>query len=830
MKKLNFLFLLTTFFLIAEILAAQSFSYKDKTAPIDKRVNDLLSIMTLEEKIDLLGGTGFATKPNLRLGIPELRMSDGPVGVRWGNATAFPVSIAMAATWNPEAVNTVGGAIARELLGKGRNVILGPCVNIARIPQGGRNFESFGEDPYLTSRMTVAYIEGVQKNGAAATVKHFAANNQEYERMYVDTWVSKRALNEIYLPAFKAAVTEADVLCVMCAYNKINGTFAAENDYLLNQKLKKEWGFKGLVMSDWGAVHSSLPTAKGSLDLEMPTGAYMNTSTLMDAVKKGELPESKIDDKVRRILTVIFNLGLFDKEIKEDDTLVNSKENRGIAYKTSLESIVLLKNNGGILPMKQNEIKTLAVIGPNANVARTGGGGSAQVSPIDPVSPLEGLKNKLNKNIRIEYAQGVIMDGDEEGIAGKYLFADNSLKKNGLSAEYFDNMNFEGTPGIKRIDKEINFRWHGESPDPKIDNDKFSARWTGYLKAPKTGVYTISITSDDGSRIYLNNKLMLENWTDHSMESRSFKITLEKGKVYPVKIEFYENGGDAGVILGWRLPGENLLDQAVQTAKNADYVLLFAGDSPNVETEGKDRDDLVLPNEQNLLIQKVAEVNKNVVVVLQTGSPVEMDKWIDNVKGVVETWFPGTEGGNAIADVLIGNYNPSGKLPVTFPKKWKDCSAFDSYKKYEARTYYADDIYVGYRHFDKYNIEPLFPFGFGLSYTTFSYSDIKVNQDGDNYTATFELKNTGSVKGEETVQLYVSAVNSKIDRPVKELKAFKKILLEPGESKTVELIIDKNSFAYFDEQSDSWKIEAGKYKILVGSSSRDLPLEAEIDL
>ncbi|MFA3783896.1 glycoside hydrolase family 3 C-terminal domain-containing protein [Melioribacteraceae bacterium 4301-Me] len=830
MRKKDFLFLFAAFLLTTEMLVAQNLPYKDKTMSVDKRVEDLLGRMTLEEKIDLLGGTGFATKPNDRLGIPELKMSDGPVGVRWGNSTAFPVSIAMAATWNQEIVKEVAKGIAHELIGKGRNVILGPCVNIARIPQGGRNFESFGEDPYLTSRITVAYIKGIQENGAAATVKHFAANNQEYERLYIDTWVSKRALNEIYFPAFKAAVTEADVLCVMCAYNKVNGRFAAENDYLLDEKLKKEWGFKGLVMSDWGAVHSSLPTANGALDLEMPTGKYMNKSTLLDAVKNGELPESKINEKVRRILTVIFKLGLFDKEIKPDESMINSKENREIAYKTSLESIVLLKNTDGILPLKQHNIKTLAVIGPNANKARTGGGGSALVSPINPVSPLEGLKNKINKKIKIEFAQGVVMEGDEEGISSKYFFTDSSMRKNGLNAEYYNNMNLSGVPKLERVDDEINFKWHGGSPDSLIEKDNFSVRWTGFLKAPKSGKYTITVTSDDGSRVFFNNELMINDWNDHAFESRSFEVTLEEEKLYPIKVEFYENGGDAGIILGWRLPGENLLQQAVQIAKNADCALLFVGDSYNIETEGKDRDNIELPYNQDLLIQKVAEVNKNVIVVLETGSPVVMDKWIDKVKAVVEAWFPGTEGGNAIADVLLGNYNPSGKLPITFPKKWEDCSAFNSYKKYEARTYYADDIYVGYRHFDKYNIEPLFPFGFGLSYTTFSYSNIKLNKNENNITVTFELKNTGNLQGEEIAQLYISPINPKLDRPVKELKAFKKISLQPGESKVVEMTIDKNSFAYFDEKSDSWKIDPGKYKILIGSSSRNLPLEVDVDL
>ncbi|MEJ5352028.1 MAG: glycoside hydrolase family 3 N-terminal domain-containing protein [Melioribacteraceae bacterium] len=461
------------------ILAQAKFPYQDINLPIERRVEDLLSRMNLNEKIDLLGGTGFATKPIPRLGIPELRMTDGPVGVRWNPSTAFPASIAMAATWEPNLISKIGSAIAREVKGKGRHVILGPCVNIVRLPTWGRNFETFGEDPFLTSRMTVEYIKGVQKEGVAATVKHFAANNQEHERMFVDVMVSERALNEIYFPAFKSAVTEADVLCVMCAYNKVNQYFASENNYLLIEKLKKEWGFKGLVMNDWGAVHSSIPTANGGLDLEMPYGTFLNKENLLPANENGELSIEKIDDKVRRILTVIFKLGLFDTpEWKENLSLINSPENRKAAYETSLASIVLLKNEKNILPLNKDKIKSIAVIGPSAKIARTGGGGSAYVTPINPVSPLDALKNKLPKNIKINFEPGVLLEGDTQGIPSEFLFTDESQKTNGLNAEYFDNINLSGEPKVKRIDKNISFNWADGKPANELDANNFSVRWT----------------------------------------------------------------------------------------------------------------------------------------------------------------------------------------------------------------------------------------------------------------------------------------------------------------------------------------------------------------
>jgi beta-glucosidase len=824
MKNL-FLFL----FVSIICLAQENIPYKDKTLPVESRVDDLLKRMTLDEKIDLLGGTGFATKKNDRLGIPELRMTDGPVGARWGNSTAFPVSIASAATWNPEYAGEVGSAIGRETKGHGRHVILGPCVNIARLPMGGRNFESYGEDPFLASRMAVAYIKGVQKEDVAATVKHFAVNNQEYERGFTDVLISNRALNEIYLPTFKAAVTEADVLCVMCSYNKVNLHFASENDYLLKEKLKKEWGFKNLVMSDWGAVHSSIPVANGGLDLEMPTGRFLNKETLQGAIDSGTIPLATIEDKVKRILTVIFKLGLFDNPVREENkSLINSSENKKVALETSEASIVLLKNDQNILPLDKNNIRTVAVIGPSAAEAKTGGGGSAFVTAIDPVAPLAGLKDKLPSNIKIEYAKGVEFDEQIKQIESGNLFTDSTQKKNGLNAEYFDNINLSGTPKYKQIDKEINFKWEENGPSNGIGKVNYSVRWTGFLKAQTSGEVVLNIMTDDGARLWIDGKLVFEDWTRHAATKQSVVVKMEEGKLYKIKMEYFQDLGGATAILGWKSGKENLLTDAVELAKKSDCVLLFVGNSSNVETEGRDRDNLILPQGQDELISKVAEANKNVVVVLTSGSPVLMDNWINKVKGVVEMWFAGSQGGNAIADVLLGNYNPSGKLPVTFPKRWEDCSAYPTYKKLEAREYYSDDIYVGYRYFDKNNIEPLFPFGYGLSYTTFEYSNLSVSKSGDGFEVKFEIKNTGKIKGGEAAQLYISSNNASVDHPVKELKGFSKIVLNQGESAEIKLNLNRDDFAYFSEELNSWKVDEGTYGILIGSSSRDIKLNTTV--
>jgi beta-glucosidase len=811
--------------------AQNNFPYKNPKLPVQKRVDDLVKRMTLEEKIDLLSGTGFATKPIERLGIPELRMSDGPMGVRWGEATAFPSGIALAATWNPNQTLEVGKAISRELQAKDRHVILGPCVNIARLPQGGRNFESYGEDPFLAKNMTVNYIKGVQQEGAAATVKHFAVNNQEYKRETVDVLIGERALNEIYLPAFKAAVIDADVLCVMSAYNKLNGKYCSENDQLLIDKLKKEWNFKGLIMSDWGAVHSTIPTIKNGLDLEMPDGKFLNRKTLLDEAKNDDVLAAKIDDKVKRILTVIFKLGLFDKKTKENLALIDTDENRNIAYKTSLESIVLLKNENNILPLKTEIIKTVAVIGPSADIARTGGGGSSYVNAIKPVSALQGLQSRLGNKVQIKYAEGIKLEQDANLIPSKYLFTDASLSQHGLSAEYFNNPEMKEIPSVTRIDTSINFTWDAKGPTEKIGPDNFSARWTGVLKVPVSGAYVLSVSSDDGSRLYIDDQLLIDNWGQHAMLAANTRLRFNANQTYKVKIEYSQYGGGAGMRFGWTLPNEDPAKVAVETAKNSDLVLLFVGTNSATESESIDREDLYLPSDQDELIMKIAEANPNVVVVIQAGSPIVMNRWIEKVKGVVDAWFPGTEGGNAIADVLIGNYNPSGKIPITFPKRWEDCSAFKTYKMEEQITRYDDGIFVGYRHFDKNNIEPLYPFGYGLSFTTFEYSNLSISSKAKNsFEVSFTIKNTGKVDGAEVTQLYVGQQNPKVERAAKELKGFKRVDLKAGESLKVKLLLKDEDFAYYDESIHGWKVDPGKYDVMIGASSRDLKLKQLVDI
>jgi len=810
-----------------------SFPYFDKTLSIEERVEDLLKRMTLEEKIEMLGGTGFETKVIERLGIPPLNMADGPLGVRWDNSTALPSGILLGATWNPEIVTEFGKVLATETKAKGRHVILAPCVNIARIPVGGRNFESFGEDPFLTSRITVNYIKGVQNENVVATVKHFAANNQEHQRDFVNTIVEERTLNEIYFPAFKSAVEEANVLAVMCAYNKLNGPYCSENDYLLVDVLKNKWKFNGLVMSDWGAVHSSIPVFNSGMDLEMPTGKYLNADSLFQKIKSGELSELKLDDKVRRILRVMFTIGLFDG-YQYDSTKVNTDKHKQVALNIAKDGIVLLKNENSILPLDLNNIKSIAVIGPNSKVAITGGGGSSMVVPFKSVSPLEALQNKIGDKVKINFTQGSMIDGDTNPIDPRFLFTDKDEKENGFKGEYFTNMNLEGEPARLNVDKSISFMWNDKGPFENFQKDNFSVRWIGYLKPDKSDKYTFDISSDDGVRLYIDDKLIINDWNDHAVLTNSYTMELNAGQLYKIKLEYYEKGGGAIIKFGWRKPNDQLISDAITAAKNSDIAIVFAGTNANYESEGFDRKDLVLPNEQDDLIKRVAEANPNTIVVLTTGSPVLMDDWLNNVDGLIEAWFAGEQAGSAIVEVLLGETNPSGKLPMTFPKRWEDCSAFDSYKKLDGTTIYEDGIYVGYRHFEKNNIKPLFPFGFGLSYTTFKYNDLKlsskdINQN-DNLLVKLSVKNTGNVNGSEVVQLYIKDIQSSIDRPVKELKGFKKVNLNPGEEKVVEFTIDQKALSFFDSKTKEWIAESGEFEILIGSSSQDIRLKEKFIL
>ena len=703
-------------------------------ASTEQRVQDLLSRMTLEEKATMLSGSSWMdSAPISRLGIPAIKMADGPMGIRnWTgpsavtnaegtrttiNSTAFPAGIAIAAAWDPELAREEGKALGAEVAAIGRDMILGPTVNIQRAPLWGRNFEGFGEDPYLTGRLGVSYIEGVQSQGVIATVKHFVANNEEFERHRIDVAVDDRALHEIYYPAFKAAIQEANVWSVMSAYNKVNGVYCAENP-LLKSTLEKAWKFQGFIVSDWGSTYSTAATVNAGMSIEMPggppmqtwllrpetkksgnDGGYLTPEKILPLVKSGAIPEANLDDNVRRILRILVESGLIDHPHTRTGS-IDTPAQRAVARKGAEEGLVLLKNSGNLLPLQAGSLHSIAVIGPNAAIDRSGGGGSSLVHSSLLVAPLDAIKEHAG-SIDVRYALGVAMPGE----------------------------------------------------DPTQDTPE----------ARKT-----------------------------------------------------------------------LRDAAVAAAKSSNVALVFVGYSSKFETEGKDRETMDLPDGQDELIQAVAAANSKTIVVFNAGDPVTLTRWIDQVPAVIDAFYGGEEAGHAIASALFGDINPSGKLPFTFIKALKDSPSYGNYPGENLHVNYAEGIYVGYRYFDKHvTVAPLYPFGYGLSYTSFEYSALKLPKtyNGQNpLEASVTVRNSGSRQGAEIVQLYIADPHASVDRPVKELKGFRRVVLAPGESKTVTFALDSQALSFYSTAQKQWIAEPGRFDVLIGASSRDIRQKGSFEL
>jgi beta-glucosidase len=821
---------------------------------LDIKVEALVKKMTLEEKVSLVSGIdNWRTRNINRLGIPSIKVTDGPHGCRTASdanpnetipATCFPTGVGLAATWNTELMGRVGAAVGAETRERGCTVILGPCVNIHRQPLGGRNFESYSEDSYLSARMAVAFIKGVQEQGVGASVKHFALNNQEFERMTISSEAGERAMREIYFPSFEKAVLEAETLTVMCSYPRVNGVYSSENRWLLTDLLKQEWGFEGLVVSDWFAVHSTAPSANSGLDLEMPGPALWFGDKLSKAVKKGEVAEKQIDDMVGRILGVMQRAGVLDEKRTAASKIKSLPAHEKLALEAAEESITLLKNERNVLPLKKT-IKSVAVIGPNAAKASIQGGGSAGVTPFYTVAPLEALKNKLGDKVKITYELGCPSNLFTLPLNAEYLAAGDKNNEPGLLGEYFNNNDLSGRPAGTKIETRFRQRWGSDAPPFRDIKDEFSVRWTGNFKASTTGLYKFGIATEGWCRIYIGKKLVCSNWGENTVfdfmpsSEKTGDITMEAGRSYPIKIEFCRNPAMSSVMrslrIGCNVPvPADLAERAAAAAKNADAAIIFTGLTDEYESEGFDRKTMDLPKGQAELIQKVAKANPNTIVVLNNGSPVSMASWINKIPAIIEAYFPGQECGNAIADILFGDVNPSGKLPDTFPARYEDNPAFINYPGEAGKVLYGEGIYVGYRYYDAKKLEPLFPFGHGLSYTTFKYSNLKVTPEkvkGDEkITVTMDVKNTGKRPGKEVVQLYISDIKARVARPPKELKAFSKVNLETGEAQTVTFTLDKQALSFWDAATHQWEAEPGVFEVEVGSSSRDIRLKKTFEL
>lgn len=789
---------------------------------IEQRVKECLAKMSTEEKIDLIGGVkGFYIRELPQFGLPELKMSDGPLGVRnYGPTTAYPAGTTLASTWDPELAKQFGAAMGRDARARGVHILLGPGVNLSRVPQCGRNFEYFGEDPLLAGQLGAKVIQGIQSKGVVATIKHYAANEHESDRNLDSSEVDERTLRELYLKPFEIGVKEGGVWAVMCSYNLLNGTYASENDWLLNQVLRKDWDFPGIVMSDWGAVHSALGPAKYGLDLEMPGPDYMNRKNLLPALKDGTLTIDKIDEKVTRILRMAFAME-FDKRAQEDKSIAkDDPANAAVAEKIAREGTVLLKNSRNLLPLDPNKKQTIVVVGPNAVATPSGGGGSSWTTPTKMLNFLDALRKEVGPKTKIVYSP------IQEAVASKvfkyagYFQADGTP---GLKAEYFKGTELEGQPVETKTETSIDLRWENKT--------QFSVRWTGNLKVPKTGDYIIVSRVDDGVRVWLGRRRVINEWHDQAVDTRMVQVRLKKDEVVPVKVEYYQRDGEAearfGIISVDEVATAGIAEPVL---KSADAVIACVGFTGNTEAEGFDRP-FQIPFFEESMLKHLVAINPNVIVINNSGAGVDMSTWVDRASAVIQAWYPGQNGSRAIAQIVTGKVNPSGKLPTTFPRKLADTYYADAYPPVNHKIVYKEGLLIGYRWFDTKNVEPLFPFGHGLSYTTFKISGAQAKRNGTkDVVVSAKVTNTGSRDGDEVVQVYVQPLGSAVERAKQELRGYKRVSVKKGASANVQIRFDLASLSYWSVAKHAWVLEPGRYQVLVGNSSRSLATAGVIEV
>jgi len=818
-------------FLLLSVLPVVCQTAQPAQADVEARVDSLLKQFSLEEKVDLIGGVDdFYIREIQHIHLPRLKMSDGPVGVRnYGPSTAVG-GVALAAAWDPELAQRVGTIFGEDARARGVHFLLGPGVNIYRAPLNGRSFEYFGEDPFLAARTAVAYIRGVQSQGVSATVKHFMGNNSEFDRHNLDSIIDERTMREIYLPAFEAAVKEAQVGAVMDSYNLTNGVHLTQNGYFNTDLAKKEWGFKGIMMSDWDATYDGVAAANGGLDLEMPSPKFMNRATLLPAIRSGKVSEATIDDKVRRILRTAIQFGWMDREQTDSSVPRFNAEGRQVALAVARAGMVLLKNDGNLLPLDKGRIKSIAVIGPGAYPAQPVGGGSAAVQPFAAPSFLEGIANYLGSGAKVYYATGV---PTLEAIAGQTHFTTEANGgRAGLKAEFFDNSNLSGKPAIERIEKKPSY---GPGTTEGMAVNDLSIRWTGYFTPRTPGDYLVFVQGpgeNGGYRLYVDKKLVIDDWTQAYAFLRQVKMPLQSGP-HQVELDYFlrRGWGKMKVNFGIARPEDLVSAEAKAVAAHADAVVLAVGFDQDIEGESADRM-FALPPGQDELINQIAAINKNTVVAVISGGGVDMNAWLDHVPALFQAWFSGQEGGTALAQLLFGDYSPSGKLPATFERRWEDNPAHDTYypKGGDRKVAYTEGVFIGYRGYEKSGVKPLFPFGYGLSYTTFAYGNLSVSPpsaSGD-VEVRFEVSNTGNRAGAEIAQVYVGDRHASIPRPAKELKGFAKVSLSPGETKQVTVSLDRRAFAYYDVKKHDWTVDPGDFDLYVGRSSAQIELTGKV--
>jgi beta-glucosidase len=789
------------------------------------KVDRALALMSTADKLKLLGGNGMFTFAVPSSELPAIKMSDGPVGVRtWGTSTAYPAGISLAATWDPEMARKEGAALAADARLRGVSILLAPGVNIYRAPMNGRNFEYLGEDPFLAGRMAVGYIQGVQGGGVSATVKHFVANNSEFDRHNTNAVIDERTLHEIYLPAFEAAIRDAHVSALMDSYNLVNGQHMTQNGALNIGVLRDEWHFDGVVMSDWSATYDGVAAVNGGLDLEMPKAKFMTPEVLQAALSSHKLSMATVDAHVRRILLLSARYGLLGTAgLSGNDHPDELPDSRAVAYKAAAEGIVLLKNDGS-LPIHPSSVKSVAVIGPNVEPPAFGGGGSSRTTAYATPTFVESLQKTLGPDVRVKYSPGMMSVNE---ICAATHFED------GLEQAAYVGGDFSGTAQKTHISNLNN--WVSSFRIGGGPGGKKAYRWKGTYAAAEAGDYLVLVTAHgrDSFTLTFDGKTVLDHASSEGVSPQSVVLPLQRGQRVSLQLDYVQQGKTNNAGLGIRPVRELVLAEATSMARTADMAIVNVGMSESYESEAFDRPWEMLPG-QNELVEAVLAANPRTAVVLNSGGGLDIASWVDRVPVLLHGWYGGEEGEHALADVLTGRVSPSGKLPISFERSLADNPSTKNYypKDKTVDVPYSEGIFVGYRNFDRSSTKALFPFGFGLSYTTFAMDHLSVqDHGGGSVEVDFDVRNTGKVVGDEIAQVYVSEQNAPLPRPVKELKGFRRVHLAPGEKVHVSVLLDSRSFSYWDVTTHDWKRDAGgRFKVLVGNSSLDLPLELELTL
>ncbi|WP_394173624.1 glycoside hydrolase family 3 C-terminal domain-containing protein [Thalassotalea litorea] len=817
-------------------------SYPNKQArlaDVESNVETLLQQLTLEEKISLVHASGkFHIDAIERLHIPELWLSDGPHGVRhqieryswdsagWDNdhSTYLPHLTSVAASWDPAMATLHGNVLGAEARERGKDIILGPGINLARLPLYGRNFEYMGEDPFLAASLVVPEVKAIQSHDVAANAKHYALNTQELNRIGVNAKPDERTLREVYLPAFEAAVKEGGVYSIMGAYNEFRGTNANQSKHLVMDILKGEWGFDGVLLTDWNVDINTYDAAVNGLDLEMGTNVdsyddYFLAKPFQNMIEEGKIDESVLDDKVRRVLRLMQRVGLFD-----DNRLAgsrNTKEHQQAARTIGANGVVLLKNQDNILPLDKSKLNNVLVLGPNTDKKHGQGGGSSEVKSLYEVTPLEGLKNALGEGVNIQ-----VMRARSSALAP-------------IAADYIASRHWTGTPAwtvayYKDAERNelVSENWIVNSEYKAKNAEQTYVTMKAQVKPLQSGIHNLNLEVAGDIDIAINGDSVITESTGADKQSFTAEAELIAGTEYEFTINY---SGSGEYVLGWDAPGSLFAseEEYLAAAKNADAVIYFGGLSHGDDREAIDRPDMKLPNSQDEIIRKLLSANPDTLVFLVAGSAVEMP-WEQDAKAIVWGWYGGQEAGNAFADVIFGDVNPGAKMPMVLPKRLEDSPAIalDDYN--EVESLYKEGVFIGHRWFEQQNIEPLFAFGHGLSYTEFKLSDLRLASDTFAGEGSFEVKvnvqNTGDRAGAEVVQLYLHDVNAKVERPYKELKGFAKVFLKPGESKDITIAIDKRDMSFWDVESNDWLAESGEFKVLIGNASDNILLQGSFKL